>query len=495
MASAKEHAKTLLSGIIPGKFDRLVRLRTELTSEHFADDLVQQKMFQFLEHFATVTGGVMKRGALEDLLRDADAGRRALYLETYDDLASLSVDDIDFEWSLAQIKDLTAEKHMKEALVEGLEIITKGLENTKGELIKGQSEARLHVLDRFADIDRTLAKQESPIGEIRDEAEIMLAEYHERKAARLAGTDEGVNFGIADLDAKVGGLQRGELWLSAGYSSDGKTSLCVQLAWSAAMEQGKNVLFITTETVNTTIRRKLVARHSKHPKFESFGLPEGLNTRDMKNGTLNDLEEALYDELIRDLSDKKNDYGRFTIAQLPRGATVEVAEAIMNQTQHEYNLDLAIWDYLALFRSSSARSTDRESLSGVIKESKQISTTFNKGKGVPLISPWQVNRSSREDAQKIQMYTTMAMAETAEATNSSDGIVSMLAPEDNTNRYAELVMQLLKHRDGETANGIITNVDYATSHFASRMAFGSFGSTARSSGGGGGFDGLEDLIS
>ena len=45
----------------------------------------------------------------------------------------------------------------------------------------------------------------------------------------------------------AGGIGRGELVLIVGYTSDGKTSCCVQLAWSAAVEQKKNVVFLTAD--------------------------------------------------------------------------------------------------------------------------------------------------------------------------------------------------------------------------------------------------------
>ena len=129
-------------------------------------------------------------------------------------------------------------------------------------------------------------------------------------------------------------------------------------------------------------------------------------------------------------------------------------------------------------RPLGARSTDRESLSGILKNAKQISTTFNKGAGVPFVSPWQVNRAAKDAANSIGMYTSASLAETAEATNTPDVIVSLLAPVDNTARYTDIVGQVLKNRDGETANGLQLEVDYATSTFSSRNGFASLASTA-----------------
>ena len=102
------------------------------------------------------------------------------------------------------------------------------------------------------------------------------------------------------------------------------------------------------------------------------------------------------------------------------------------------------------------------------KEAKKVATSFDNGRGVPFLSPWQVSRAARDDAERIGSYTSRALSETAEATNSADMIVSLLAPLDNSDRIAMLTMQVLKNRDGETAQSIMVEVDYANAYFRSR---------------------------
>ena len=122
----------------------------------------------------------------------------------------------------------------------------------------------------------------------------------------------------------------------------------------------------------------------------------------------------------------------------------------------------------------------REELSSLMKDAKLLAVNFNNGAGVPLVSPWQVNRAAREQAEAEGMYTSKALSETAEATNSSDIILSLLAPTDNTSRHTDVTMQILKNRDGETANGLTVSVDYATSTFRSRLVPGLDGIGPRS---------------
>jgi len=467
MATTNEHGRTVLSGIIPNRIDLLGEALNGLSPEHFPDS-VQKNMFKFLERYYQKTGGVLTLGALKDILNrsSADPGRIALYEESYEDFKNHKPDDADFNWSLHELREDYAETEMKTALVGAMKILQEGEEQKNGEILRGQEPAREYLLDKLSDIDTSMSGQDAPHGEMRDEGAVILQEYNSTKQAKNAVTLSGIQFGIPPLDDKIGGLQRGDLVLVAGYSNDGKSSLLVQLAWSASVEQGKNVLFLTTETVNTVIRRKLVARHSKHPKFQSFGLPDGLNSKDLKLGTLNPHEEEFFQEVVRDFTDKSNQYGNMYIHQVPRFASMDNVESIMNTVQKKFDIDLVVLDYLALLRPIGSRNTDRESLSGILKNGKQIATSFNKGRGVPLVSPWQVSRASWEDATTVGRYTSKALAETAEATNTPDIIASILAPVDNTDRHANLTAQVLKHRDGETADGIQISVDYATSTFS-----------------------------
>lgn len=464
MASAAEHAKVVLSAILPNRRDLLAQAVHLLAAEHFPEK-IQQNIFQMLERYSDVSGGgVMPAKYLDDQLRNRDAGLAQLYTETYDLYIHTKVDDGEFLWSMQQLRDLAAEKATAEVITEAMEILKQGKTLDDGEVIKGHLDARAHVLESFSNIDRNLTQQDAPEGDMRAEKDDILADYAERKAMRAAGTSRGIQFGIPPLDDKIGGMQNGELILIAGYSSDGKTTLSTQAAWSAAVEQGKNVVFLTTETLRPQVRRKIIARHSMLPDFNE---PDGLNTRDIKAGTLTPAQEVKLAEVVDDLTNNPA-YGKLYIAQVPRSASISSIEQRLSRIQRNFNIDFVVMDYLALMVSDRRRQTTREELAAIMKEAKQVATTFNNGRGVPFLSPWQVSRAARENAEKLGMYTSAALSETAEATNSADLIVSLLAPTDNSNRRAEVTVQVLKNRDGETANNMVVEVDYATSAFRSR---------------------------
>lgn len=265
------------------------------------------------------------------------------------------------------------------------------------------------------------------------------------------------------------------LYVTDDFIPTHNTTLTIQASWSAAVEQGKNVVFFSTETVREQIRRKIIARHSR---LEKFGLPQGLNTRDLKNGTLSPEEEEIYQKVVEDFTTNPA-YGRIYIVQVPRSASITSLDHQLRRLQNIFHIDFVVMDYLALLTPERSRTSTREELANILKEAKKVATSFDNGRGVPFLSPWQVSRAARDDAERIGSYTSRALSETAEATNSADMIVSLLAPLDNSDRIAMLTMQVLKNRDGETAQSIMVEVDYANAYFRSRTGV-SLGDSASS---------------
>ncbi len=465
MTSATEHAQTLLAAIIPDRRDLLDRALQHLSGEHFIDR-THSNLFAMLEKYAEVTGAVMTHEALGDMLTGArvDAGTIALYQESYDLLRDTTVDDAGFRWALDQLRELAADRATAGALTQSMEILTRGVDGERGEKLKGHTDARNFLLGRFAEIDRHLHQQEAPEGDMRGEGDDILADYAEAKAAHAAGLNAGINFGVPAIDEKVDGLQNGELILIAGWTSDGKTTMCVQLAWSAAVEQHKNVVFFTTETVRSTVRRRIIARHSCQPEF---AIPGGLNSREIKKGTMDpDREHALH-RVVTDFQNNPT-YGRIYICQVPAGAAVSYLESKLHRLHRLFQVDLVVMDYLGLLRADRKRQSDREELSGNLKHSKQIATTFADGRGVPFVSPWQVSRTARLEAEKLGYYRADALSDTSEAEKSADLILTLLAPSENTARIAPIKGQLMKNRDGEKAHALDMEIDYATARFSSR---------------------------
>lgn len=472
MADAAEHARVIFGAIVPDRLDLLELAETALDQAHFIDP-EHWNFFSFLVYYSSRTNSVLTRDAISDQLRGrVDIGRILFFQELYDSFADAKVQDSDFRWSIQQLQELTAERATLEALNTGMQILRQGVA-VKGGRLQGHKDARLAVIESLSDIDRGVGVQSAPEGDLRRETRQILDEYAQRAKAHQDGSSKGIRTGIFELDARLaGGFSPGELVLVAGYTSDGKSTMCVNGAWSAAVEQGKNVVVLTTETLRVQYNRKLVSRHSTQPEF---GLPDGINSRDLKDGTVPTEQLATLKAVVLDLGDMDK-HGALFVAQVPRGASVATCEAALHRYQRMFHVDVVYIDYLALLQSSIRRDSDREYLTSIIKEAKQLATTFDGGRGVPVISPWQVNRQAKVYANQNGRYESWHLAETAEASNSADVILALLAKDDGRDaRVKNVLLQILKNRDGETVimSPLEVRVDYGTSRFAAKESLGS----------------------
>jgi replicative DNA helicase len=480
--TALDFSKLVLGAILPDNLNLADRAISQLTDVHFPD-AQYRTLFLLVERYIESYGGILSRKQLEDILsaQKVDAGKVALYTEMYDSLAKLSVPDDEFRWAIDQLKELAAERQTAEAITGGMEILHRGAKNSRGEDVIGHSDARAYVLEKFSDIDRELAAQDSPEGDSRQEADEIWEEINNPKSVA------GIKFGIRPLDNVMGGNQNGELNLIVGYTNSGKSMLASgQLPWSAAIEQGKNVVIVTTETLRPQIRRRLISRHSRHPMF---GLDKGINSKDLHRGFeyLPANQRKILPDIIDDYTNNPN-YGKLVIVQAPRSATISSVENRVIRYQREFQVDLVVIDSINLLRADRRYPSKREELASMIIEAKQFATTFDNGRGVPVISPWQAGREAWKQAQEKGYYDTSALSETHESSTSADGIITILEPVGEVGREVNMKVQMAKHRDGEKANAMDIGVDYATAYWSdeqySSNNSGGIESLLSSSGGG-----------
>jgi archaellum biogenesis ATPase FlaH len=466
---ALDHGKRVL-GTILGHQDReaLDYALRWLQPEHFTDT-VQANIWVMCERYLDQAGHVLTRQALEDILRSQPPGTSLMYLEMFDALvtwkADLSAAGVAaFQWSVQQLRELAAERMTGEALTRSMEILRRGWSEGR-QSWSGHDDARRWLVTRFSEIERQLRYAEVPEGDMRTETASMLSAYGRRKAMAARGETWNVATGIPELDKLLGGgLERGELDFIAAYTSVGKTSMCVHLAWNAAVMQGLNVVYFTSETLREQIRVKVLARHSR---LEKFGLKHGLNSKDIKAGQLPPEGERVLAAVVDDFS---HIAGRLFIAQIPKGATASVVDASLERITRDWEADLVILDSINLLHPEQSRRAGWEEHSATIKACKELAATYHEGRGVPLISPWQISEQGQRAARERGYYLVGDLAESPEAKTSADVALSLMSPADfGGGRNVVLEMSVLKNRDGESKLGssspIKLRTDYATSYF------------------------------
>lgn len=468
----------LLGGILPGSYARLEQARRLVRPEWLAP--AQRDLLIMLGNYADLTGEVMPRGALVQSLamRQAAAGVVQMYQEVYDIAAGIEVTQGQFTWALQVLRDQAATRATGTAITEAYEILDRGIDDGKGGRLAGAAAARERLLQRIAEIDSDLSSDAAPEGDVRAEFAQITAAYNDAVRRRQSGADPGIALGLPTIDQYIGGgLRRGELCMVVGNSTSGKTSLCVSIAWHACVIQARNVVFFTAETLRGELTGRLLARHSRHPKFAAE-IPAGLDSLKIRAGTLGPEEQAWYHEVARDFTSGPN-YGRCYVAQMPYGETLGSLFSRLNRIGRLFQPDLVIIDYLQLVKADRRRDAAHEEAGGLLQAAKQFAPAFGGGLGVPVISPWQVNRSGRERALSRDrgFYTNLDLAATAEAFNTPDVVLTLVDPERVENqRAAQLKGELIKNRNGPRGAPVRLTADYATCLFEEGEFAGAGGS-------------------
>jgi replicative DNA helicase len=464
------HGRTVLSAVIggTGSSRALDYAAARLAPEHFTDR-VQQTLFLLLVRYADQTGGIMSRDALGDLLRDRKPGSEQMYGEAYAALAVTMPEKHQFIHSVAQLRELAVRRGTSEALDLGKLIVRDGVRLDDGRELHGHADARAYVLEAFAEAERAGGAQDTPGGNVATEGDEVLATYAAVKELRMAGHVPGIQFGLPSLDRHLGsGLLKGEMCLVAAATTAGKSTFCVQCAWHNSVMEGKNVVVFTTEQLRTALRIKIVARHSRLPKF---GLRKGLNDADIRGGRLSDDDEKILAWVLDDL--KTGGYGRLEVVQLPEVATVSGMAGRYASIRRQYPVDVVIADYLQLFTPErvSRESKMREDQTGIVKSAASWCRAVDDGAGVPFISPWQVNGDGVQAMKSGGKYSLeLHMSETKEAAKTPHMVLALANQEEDTSggRDVALELQVLKNRGGPRGRRFPLTADFATSYFDDR---------------------------
>ena len=322
--------------------DFVLRLANTPTDQLFPDEFY--KLYQIIFRYFRLTGKIISRDDFIDCLNTPSGkseGKSKKYTLMFDQCLGRDVKGDNFNFYLEQLIDFTTSEKSHEMLVSARDALIDKIK-IGGIEYKGYTGMRKFIFERFHNIDRLVADY-SPGGDVNEEMDDVLREYENLKMQ-----DGNISTGFSEIDECTGGLYPGELWLWVGYTGEGKTFSCVNIGHHAAYTQGKNVLYLTSETVRNVVRRRLISRHAMH-LYNS-----GISLSAWKNGKLTD--EAK--ELLRNtLNDMKNGdgYGIFHVLQMPANADTDFVAAALTRCQAMFNVDLCILDSIHLLKPSISR--------------------------------------------------------------------------------------------------------------------------------------------
>jgi hypothetical protein len=271
----------------------------------------------------------------------------------------------------------------------------------------------------------------------------------------------GIQTGINGIDNFCHGLGRGQFMLVGAFTEHGKTTFALNMSLQA-IHAGWNVAYISLEMSHDEIKEKMYTLHTCYPKFKEKykHLKNSVGKVDINKvafGTLDPLEEELYLKAVEDLGEGDNDkYGHFYIWQ-PESTITTISDIefkLMDiQQQFKANdreLDLVVIDYLSLLGIDRTDKTNdhNQDLNNTIKATKRLCLTFNNGKGVALLSPFQISRGAYKEAAKNEgKYDSTALSNAHEAERSADIVITLWVDEEMRHSGVTKIQNLKNRRN------------------------------------------------
>jgi replicative DNA helicase len=247
------------------------------------------------------------------------------------------------------------------------------------------------------------------------------------------GEISGVRTGFTELDTLTTGLQKSDLIVLAARPSVGKTSLALNIAEHAAVQDGRSVGVFSLEMSKEQLVLRLLS---------SVG---DIDSQRLRTGFLEDLDFNRVANAMTQLSE-----ARVYIDDTPNISTMELRTKA-RRLQAEAGLDLVIVDYLQLMQATTtSRDANRvQEVSEISRGLKALARELS----VPVIALSQLSRQPEMRESKEPRLSDLR--ESGAIEQDADLVMFLWrekerGQEDADGDVEEINLHLAKHRNGPT---------------------------------------------
>ena len=252
---------------------------------------------------------------------------------------------------------------------------------------------------------------------------------------KLEGTTHKGNFitgiatGFTDFDNLTAGLQPSDLVIIAGRPSMGKTSLALNMAYNAALQEKVSTAVFSLEMSRLQLGIRLL------------GLDAMIDAARLRRGFLHD------DEWVR-LTDAAN-----RLSELPiyiddsSGLSVLELKAKARRLKKKHDISLVVVDYLQLMQSKKSVESRQQEISDISRSLKALAKDLN----IPVVAVSQLNRKVEDRPNKRPI---LADLRESGAIEQDADLILFIYREELYNRTEEnkgkAELNIAKHRNGPT---------------------------------------------
>lgn len=260
--------------------------------------------------------------------------------------------------------EIVRDASIRRALLDFAGQVARGIgEDCEARALVESAEQRI-----FAIGERRTSRTDVSIPDLMQEA---LTEIDRRSKSQTAG---GLQTGLYNLDAVVGGLREGELIVLAARPSMGKTALAIGIADHLGVKSAAPVLLVSLEMGRLALAERMLAARS------------GVSLNHMRHGTLNESECQTLVQVSATLSQGElciDDAGEQTISTI--GAT-------SRRMKRRHGLSLVIVDYLQLIVPDDSRENREAQVAKMSRRLKALAKELS----IPVLCLAQLNRDTEK---------------------------------------------------------------------------------------------------
>lgn len=333
------------------------------------------EVFYDLRHqtiYSTLAGMYDKR-ELIDLITVQQCLKDQQLLDQVGGLAYLSSlpDAVPSSANLSYYLEIVQEKFLLRTMIHICTDVVGRIYGCEGEVDALMDEIERDVL-RIS--ESRVQGQSNTIKDLVKRAINTIEDFHQRQ-----GMLTGIATGFNDLDKMTSGLHGGEMIVIAARPSMGKTSLAMNIAEHAAIDQRVPVgVFSLEMTAESLVLRMLCSRSR-------------VNLRNVRDGFLAE----------RDFPKLTGAAGKLANAPLfiddSSGLSILQLRAKARRMQQQYGIKLFVVDYLQLLHSTSRRAENRQQeIADISSGIKSLAKELN----VPVIVLSQLNRELEKDKSR-----------------------------------------------------------------------------------------------
>lgn len=318
----------------------------------------------------------------------------------------------------------------------------------KKETKRGVSDAVDHLYGRLHDFVRVEGGEKLE-GVVSEDDQEVLEEYD-----RAEKTDQFANrnlFGLEPVDSVCKGHRRGELWVHTAFVGELKTSLALNYAYNNAYVYKKNIFYAILEMPYKQLRRQLFVIHSSHGKFVKEWYKEdgytGLDYQQVRDGELSAKDKERLRIVARDF--KETCKGRLYIwrPNKDEDSTLASIRRRAEMFDNKYSCDGVILDHMGLVVPKRYSSDTVSTQNAVVRDAKLMALNFARGRGVPVLGLWQMNRQGKARADKADGRYDIAAISYANEIEKSADVISYTYLNEQLRADGKFYLGNLKTRD------------------------------------------------